>query len=210
MNRQPLSHAACKPPQKLRLVLASNSPRRRALLAEFGYQFEILPPPPEAEEPAQAGEEARALVSRLALGKAQAVASKAGECVLVACDTVVECRGRILGKPLDADDAREMLRWQRGSEQQVYSGLCVWRLPEGEPQMRVASTRLRMACISDAQLEEYLASGLWQGKAGAFGYQDRLGWLEILEGSESNVVGLPMELLAEMLSEATSPTHPPS
>lgn len=204
MNRQPLKHTASKHPPKLRLILASNSPRRRALLAEFGYQFESLPPPSEAEERAQAGEEARALVSRLALSKARAVAPKAGEGVLIACDTVVECRGRVLGKPLDADDARDMLRWQRGSEQQVYSGLCVWRLPEGNPLVRVAATRLRMACISDAQLEEYLASGLWQGKAGAFGYQDRLGWLEILDGSETNVVGLPMELLTEMLSEASA------
>lgn len=204
MNRQPLTHDACKPPPKLRLILASNSPRRCALLAEFGYQFEILPPPPEAEDAAQAGEEPRALVSRLALSKAMAVAPKAGEGVLISCDTVVECRGRILGKPLDADDARDMLRWQRGAEQQVYSGLCVWRVPDGDPLVRVAATRLRMACISDTQLEEYLASELWQGKAGAFGYQDRLGWLEILEGSETNIVGLPMELLAQMLSEVTA------
>ena len=72
---------------------------------------------------------------------------------------------------------------------------------EGAPLIRVAVTKLRMDPLTDAQLDEYLASGQWEGKAGAFGYQDRLGWVHIVEGSESNVVGLPMELLAEMLNE---------
>ena len=67
--------------------------------------------------------------------------------------------------------------------------------------VRVATTTLHMAPLSDEQLEEYPASGLWQGKAGSFGYQDRHGWLEIKSGSESNVVGLPLELLSEMLNQ---------
>jgi predicted house-cleaning NTP pyrophosphatase (Maf/HAM1 superfamily)/very-short-patch-repair endonuclease len=74
----------------------------------------------------------------------------------------------------------------------------------GGPLVRVAVTRLRMDLLSDMQLEDYLASGAWEGKAGAFGYQDRLGWVHIVEGSESNVVGLPMELLAEMLREVAA------
>jgi septum formation protein len=65
----------------------------------------------------------------------------------------------------------------------------------------VAITRLRMDRLRTAQLDDYLASGQWQGKAGAFGYQDRLGWVHVIEGSESNVVGLPLELLAAMLAE---------
>ena len=71
----------------------------------------------------------------------------------------------------------------------------------GEPLEGVAETQLRMAPLSDDAVDEYLASGLWQGKAGAFGYQDRLGWLDVVTGSESNVVGLPLELLATMLAE---------
>jgi septum formation protein len=65
-------------------------------------------------------------------------------------------------------------------------------------------TTLRMDALSETQLDEYLASGQWEGKAGAFGYQDRLGWVNIVEGSESNVIGLPMELLAEMLATVQS------
>jgi septum formation protein len=69
------------------------------------------------------------------------------------------------------------------------------------PLIRVAVTRLRMDNLTKSQLDGYLASGAWQGKAGAFGYQDRLGWVHIIEGSPSNVVGLPLELLADMLAE---------
>jgi septum formation protein len=69
------------------------------------------------------------------------------------------------------------------------------------PLIRVAVTKLRMDNLTDAQLDEYVASGQWEGKAGSFGYQDCLGWVHIIEGSESNVVGLPMELLTEMLGE---------
>ena len=85
----------------------------------------------------------------------------------------------------------------------VYSGLCIWPMadsgPLESPQTQVAVTQLRMDQISDQQLDEYLESGLWKGKAGAFGYQDRSGWLHIVEGSESNVIGLPLELLDQML-----------
>ena len=72
------------------------------------------------------------------------------------------------------------------------------------PDVRVAITRLRMDPLSPGQLHDYLAGGQWEGKAGAFGYQDRLGWVHVVEGSASNVVGLPMELLAEMLRESDS------
>ena len=94
-----------------------------------------------------------------------------------------------------------MLTLLANTEHRVYSGLCVWPLPEGEPHVQHAVTSLHMDPLSDAQLDEYLESGQWQGKAGSFGYQDRLGWVHITEGSESNVVGLPMELLAKMLEK---------
>ncbi len=92
-----------------------------------------------------------------------------------------------------------------GREHRVLSGLCLWPVPEASPWIRVAITRLRMDALTQPQIDEYVASGLWEGKAGAFGYQDHLGWLHILEGSESNVVGLPLELLAEMLGRDKRP-----
>jgi nucleoside triphosphate pyrophosphatase len=87
----------------------------------------------------------------------------------------------------------------------VLSGLCVWDYHDASPDTRLAVTRLRMDPLSESQLRDYLESHQWEGKAGAFGYQDRLGWVHVLDGSESNVVGLPMELLAEMLAPYLAP-----
>jgi septum formation protein len=117
---------------------------------------------------------------------------------------VAECDGFILGKPRDEAAAREMLTQLSGREHRVLSGVCLWQSGDSEPLVRVAVTRLQMDPLTEDQLSEYLASGGWEGKAGAFGYQDRLGWVHIIEGSESNVVGLPMELLADMLEELGS------
>ena len=121
--------------------------------------------------------------------------------LVLGCDTVAECDGQILGKPEDAAHARRMLQSLSGREHRVFSGLCLWPAPDGEPRVRVAITILRMDPLSDRQLDDYLAGNQWEGKAGAFGYQDRLGWVHIVDGSATNVVGLPMELLAEMLGE---------
>ena len=185
-----------------KLILASNSPRRRELLAAAGYRFEVHPPNPQAEsDQPLPGETPEQLVARLALQKAADVAPRFTDGLIVACDTVVECDGQILGKPRDANDARKMLQMLSGREHRVLSGLCVWPIGGTRPDVRVAVTRLRMDRLSQEQLEEYIASGQWAGKAGAFGYQDRLGWIHVIDGSESNVVGLPMELLAEMLAQ---------
>ena len=184
------------------LILASQSPRRRQLLEEAGYRFTVCPPGPEAEQGDVDNETPERLVARLAYQKAADVARRVAKGLILACDTVAECDGRILGKPSDEDHARRMLKTLRGREHRVLTGLCLWPLPDGQPDTRVEVTTLRMDRLDDEQIDEYLASGGWLGKAGAFGYQDRLGWVHVLEGSESNVVGLPMELLAEMLADA--------
>lgn len=187
--------------QTLKLILASRSPRRRQLLAEAGYRFEVSPPSETAECGVCSGENPAQLVARLAYQKAADVAARVDAGIVLGCDTVVECAGQILGKPLDEDDARRILMLLRGREHRVLSGLCLWQRPDGQPLVRVEVTRLRLDPLSDRQVDDYLASGAWEGKAGAFGYQDRLGWVHVLDGSESNVVGLPMELLAAMLAE---------
>ena len=184
-----------------RIVLASRSPRRRQLLEEAGYDFVARPPRDSAECGSDGPEPPDELVARLARQKAEDVATRRTEGLVLGCDTVVECGGRILGKPEDLQHARRMLQTLRGSEHHVYSGLCLWHVPSDRRAIRVAVTKLLMSAISDEQLEHYLRTGDWEGKAGAFGYQDGHDWLQILEGSESNVVGLPLELLAEMIQE---------
>jgi septum formation protein len=180
-------------------ILASRSPRRRELLAAAGYVFEVVEPSPTAECGVCSRESPAEMVARLAYEKAEDVGRRVGQGLVIGCDTVAECDGQILGKPPNAVLARRMLELLRGREHRVLSGLCVWDYPNREPLTRVAVTRLRMDDISDSDLDEYVESCLWEGKAGGFGYQDRLGWIQIIEGSESNVVGLPMELLREML-----------
>ena len=185
--------------------MASGSPQRRRLLDEAGYRFQVVVPSVKAECGVCSKETPGELVARLAFQKAADVAEQlAGtdtpDGVIVACDTVAECVGQILGKPGNREHARQMLALLSGREHRVYSGLCLWLLASGRPQVQVARTTLRMDPLNEGQIEEYLASGLWEGKAGAFGYQDRVGWLRIVEGSESNVVGLPLELLDEMLA----------
>jgi septum formation protein len=184
-----------------RIILASASPRRRDLLQEAGYEFEVIVPSVAAECGVCSGESPPELVARLAYQKAGDVGPRVGRGLIVACDTVAECHGQIMGKPDNEEHARQMLQLLSGREHRVYSGLCVWDYPEGEPDVRVEETVLTMDPLTENQIEDYLASGQWEGKAGAFGYQDRLGWVHILEGSESNVVGLPLELLATMLAQ---------
>lgn len=185
------------------LILASGSPRRRELMTAAGYPFDIVTPSTEAECGVCSGESPPEFAARMAYQKAADVATRVGRSLIVACDTIAECDGQILGKPANEEHARHMLTMLRGRRHHVYSGLCLWQIPEGEPVVRVAKTTLFMQPLSDEQIDEYLASGLWEGKSGSFGYQDRLGWLDVLDGSESNVVGLPMELLAEMLATFT-------
>jgi septum formation protein len=183
------------------LILASQSPRRRQLMEAAGYQFRVVPPADSAECGVCSGESPLEFVSRLALQKAANVAPRIDEGIVIGCDTVAVCLGQVLGKPYDQIHARQMLQLMRGREHRVLSGLCLWKRPHDVKRVDVAVTRLVMDDVSDEKLEEYLATDAWEGKAGAFGYQDGVPWIRILEGSESNVVGLPLELLREMLEQ---------
>ncbi len=172
---------------------------------QAGYRFTVISPSETAECGVCSRETPPELVARLAYQKAHDVAQRVACGIVLGCDTVVECLGRILGKPTDREHARRTLTLLRGRTQHIYSGVCLWRRPDDQARVEVAVTRLRMDEVSDAELEAYLDTGLWEGKAGAFGYQDGHGWLHLEAGSESNVIGLPLELLADMLNDM----HPP-
>lgn len=191
-----------------KLILASQSPRRQQLLRDAGYDFEVVIPEETAECGVCSRETPPEMVARLALQKARDVANRTEKGLVLSCDTVVDCHGRILGKPRSREHAREMLYWLRGYDHTVYSGVCLWRRPGDQRLVKTAATRLRMDTLPDKHLEDYLESEAWEGKAGAFGYQDRLGWIHVIDGSESNVVGLPLELLADMLHELSQPSAP--
>lgn len=163
-----------------------------------------MTPHPEAETPPLEDESPRDSVLRIAREKAADVASRVESGLILAGDTLAELNGQPLGKPRDRDHAREILQTLRGQDHFVWSALCLWRRPGDTIIVDVDRTTVKMANLADEAIEEYLDSGLWEGKAGAFGIQDRTGWVQIDEGSLTNVVGLPMELLSRMLERIAS------
>lgn len=193
----------------LKIILASGSPQRQQLLRQLGLEFEVVKPDESAECGICSSSGPAGLVMELAISKAADVAARLqaenSPVLLIACDTLAECDGEVLGKPRDEDHAGQMLKKLRGRTHRVYSGLCLWPMNVpgvgSLPATRVAVSTLKMDDLPDGEIDDYLTTGLWRGKAGAFGIQDRVGWLEIVEGSESNVIGLPLELLHEMLAE---------
>lgn len=190
------------------IVLASRSPRRRALAESEGWIVQVVEPPEEAEAaegPIGPGESLGEYVIRLAWAKARAVAAEVPEGLLVACDTVSEVAGEILGKPADEADARRMLERLSGRRHRVMTGTCVWPRPEGEPVFAATESELEMEPLSRDLIDCYLASGLWRGKAGACGYQDEAIPLRLRSGSGSNVVGLPLETLRDIFRNTRQP-----
>ena len=181
------------------LVLASGSPRRALLLESAGYSFTVMVAGVEAECGVSSKETAPEMVARYAYRKAADVVSRIDSGLVLAADTVASCVGQILGKPRDQQHAEQILRLLSGRRHDVYTGVCLWSAKQKKCLVDVVRTELEMLPLSEKMLQEYLDSMKWEGKAGAFGYQDGNDWLLVRSGSESNVVGLPMERLVELL-----------
>ncbi len=179
------------------LILASTSPRRRSLLAEHGYVFEGVAPP-GVDEIAPAHLSPGETVLANARAKARSVAKLRPEALVLGVDTEVFFEGRVLGKPADMPGAFEMLSRLNGRTHEVYSG--VWLAgPQGERGF-VEVTRVHFHRRSDEELRRYLARIGPLDKAGAYAAQDDDGeMIERVEGSYSNVIGLPMETLNAVL-----------
>jgi septum formation protein len=122
--------------------------------------------------------------------------------LILAGDTIVSLSGRVFGKPLDREDARSILFALAGTTHHVITGVTLLDASSGDRLVRCDTTAVTMRPISDGELEAYLDTGVWQGKAGAYGIQDRGDpFVERIDGSFTNVVGLPMELVTRMLAE---------
>lgn len=186
-----------------RLLLASASPQRRVLLAQLLPDFDVEASPLPEPQLRSAATPPRSWAVALAYFKARAVAARNPGRWVLGADTVVACAGRLLGKPRDLADARAMLESQARTVSEVITGVCLLRR-NALQRRRSAAALTRVWMRDDADLREaYLRSGDWDGKAGAYGIQtvgDRL--VSRLEGSFSNVVGLPLELLRPMLEWA--------
>ena len=180
----------------MRLVLASASPRRRELLAAAGLDVDV--DPVDVDERQVAGEPPSAYVERVARLKATAGAARHPRRVVVGADTAVVVDGDVLGKPRDAADAGSMLQRLSGRDHDVMTGVAV--ASAGRVESFVERTRVTVAPLSAADIEAYVATGEPFDKAGAYAIQGGAGrFITGCEGSYSNVVGLPMESLLELL-----------
>jgi septum formation protein len=184
----------------MRLILASASLRRAELLTSAGFSFEVAPAsidetPYDDEPPAD-------YVLRVARDKAAAACSTPDlPGPVLAADTVVVVEGRLLGKPADDRDAEEMLRLLSGRVHEVHTGVVL--LAGGEQLAEVVTTRVRFLPLTDAEVQWYVATGEPHGKAGAYAIQGRAArFIDSIDGSWSNVVGLPISTVYALLKRA--------
>ena len=177
-------------------ILASQSPRRRELLAMLGLEFEIFTADiDETMDPALSAEQAVAAVCER---KARAVGEGHPGRLIVAADTIVVVDETILGKPHCEDEARQMLHSLSGRSHTVMTGFCLWR--DGACETHVETTKLWFRDLSDGEIDAYVATGSPMDKAGAYGIQDQAAvFVQRLEGDYYNVMGLPLCALTQAL-----------
>jgi len=187
------------------ITLASASPRRRQLLREAGYAFTVVVPPVDEPEHLGPGVPPAQQAEALSYFKARSVAGQIEDGVVLAADTIVSCAGRVFGKPADVDRARLILNALLGRRQEVITAVTLLeagRSPRARRLIAHDTTIVVMRAMPDQAVEQYLATDAWRGKAGAYGIQDRGdAFIESVDGSFTNVLGLPMELLASMLEQ---------
>lgn len=185
-----------------KLILASQSPRRQELLAMLEIPFDVIVS--ETEEIITQTDSVK-ITEELSVRKAEAVAHKVNDAVIIGADTIVSIDGRILGKPRDIEDARDMIALLQGRSHMVYTGVTIWEVAsEGNSRVCTFSegTKVKVAPMSEEEIETYIASGEPYDKAGGYGIQGTFGkFIEGIEGDYYNVVGLPVHRLYEEMKK---------
>ncbi len=187
-----------------KLILASQSPRRRQLLTEAGYTFTVDAPDDSVERGICSKCSPEELVVESAFLKAAAIANRHKSGLVLAADTVAVCGSETLGKPTSRDHAEQMLTLMSGQVHRVLTGVCLRLAGTSIFKTWLEETTLEMSVLDDDLLQGYLDTDGWVGKAGAFGFQDGLQWVRIKEGLASTVVGLPVERLPEWIGELSN------
>jgi septum formation protein len=187
------------------LVLASRSPQRRAILEQLGIPFDVVEPRYEEVPPPELAD-ATEIVREHAQGKARSVAQEAGERPVLGVDTEVVLQGLIFGKPSDPTEAEQMLEELSGKTHVVMSGLCL--LTPGWEAVEHEGTRVTFRELTPRDLATYVATGEWEGRAGAYAIQGRgAALVRSIEGDYLNVVGLPASCLVRLLAERFAGTY---
>jgi septum formation protein len=184
------------------LILASSSPRRQELLQEIGVPFQVHAA--NINEDQRPGEAPMAYALRLAREKAQAVLAQYPQSYVLGADTIVVLRGEVLGKPIDHADAARMLRLLSGRAHEVTTAVSLIApfivAPGTLAETRASTTKVYFREIAEAEIQQYVAGGEPMDKAGAYAIQGGASrWTDRIEGEFSNVVGLPLSLVTEML-----------
>ena len=184
------------------IILASASPRRKQLLAEAGYKFiSVVPNIDESGFPAER-HKACEYAKQLALAKARDVAAKYPDCLVIGADTVVDFAGEIIGKPADAKEAEQITRKLFGAPHKVITGVAIVRLSDGTEVCQSDTTVVHPKKLTTEQIAQHIESESWRGKAGAYAIKEAGDeFIERIEGSLTNVMGLPMELVQRLLQE---------
>jgi len=186
-------------PLPFRLVLASGSLGRRELLKLHGYSFDVIPSNIPAPTEARLGD-CRHYVAELAWLKAAAVAPQVPNAVVLAADTVGWLDGKVIGKPDDEADARRIISSLSGTVHELWTGVCLWHRPSDFQFTWQERSLVRMKKLSDAEITAYLKTRKWEGCSGAYAIEmPNDPYLTVVEGSVSNVIGLPMESLEKAL-----------
>lgn len=182
-------------------ILASASARRKELLKKAGYNFKVvLPDIDESAIPAEDIEPCE-YAKRLALAKAKSVAAGFPERLVIGADTVVDFEGEIIGKPCDAKEAKEITRKLFSRPHKVITAVAIVRLSNGIKMVKSDTTTVYPKKMTDEQIAKHVEGDSWRGKAGAYAIQEGGDqFVEKIDGSLTNVMGLPMELLERMLS----------
>jgi septum formation protein len=192
-----------------RLVLASRSPRRVELLEQAGFTFTVYPADiDESDYPL--GTLPPDVALHLAKQKASTVALKFPRDVVLAADTIVAFGDYILGKPLDAEHAHRMLELLSGTTHLVITGVAIAQHATSLLLAKRVMSSVRMRALTAEEIGRYVKSDLWQGKAGAYGIQDRDPFVERVSGCHTNVVGLPMTTTKAMLAQVGFGTPAPA
>ena len=185
-----------------RLILASNSPRRRELLEQIGVEFEVIPSNAEEKVTKQEPSE---VVEELSRQKAEDIAASVEDGIVLGADTVVCQDGQIMGKPKDEADAKQMLQKLQGEEHSVYTGGTILVIENGavqHVQTFSQETKVYVYEMTDEEIDRYIATGEPMDKAGAYGIQGRFAaYVDGIEGDYNNVVGLPVSAVWQELKE---------
>lgn len=183
-----------------KIILASASPRRKEIMQNLGVRFEVITS--SAEEKISGDLPPHMIVQELAMLKGADIAAKTKDALIISADTIVWINGKMLGKPVDAENAKGMLKMLSGNVHEVYTGVCVTDSGSGKSVSDYEMTKVYFRELSDNEIERYVSTMEPLDKAGAYGIQGKGCLLvEKIEGDYLNVVGLPATLLAKILRE---------